>query len=144
MKTLAILIFTVMVGTRVFATELKQLTVPEKARTASFVYKAEMFLGCKQPFGMQQGVIRKKRLDFVQAWLREDIDGIGESEAGKTQKKLMTAFLKNIAGLSETEPKPKWKGKDVSEVATLISADLQRIAEAAGVALESDKKTQNK
>jgi hypothetical protein len=143
MKTLTIFALTVLLGAAAFASESKELTVSDKARTSSFVYKAELFLGCKEPFGMNQGPIPKERLDFVQTWLSEDVNGIGESEAGKAQKKRMTSFLENIAAMSDAELKPEWKGKDVHEIAKLINADLLLIAQAAGVTLESDKETQN-
>ena len=134
MKHLLIAVIIMTIATA-HAAQTDDLTESDKARTASFVFKAELFLGCKQPFDMTEGSI-PQRLAFVQKWLSEDINGIGESKAGKIQKVKMTAFLKDISSLSDPENKPKkWKNKDVVEIAEAINTDLRSIAQAADVTL---------
>lgn len=135
----------VILGSTLQAAESNELSVPERARTASFVFKAELFLGCKGPFEMPSGNVAKVSEAFMKRWLDEDVTGLGESDIAKTQKKKMAAFVEDLHFLFAGDVvNPKWEGKDVIQVAELLTADLRSIASEAGVVLESDKeKEQN-
>jgi len=104
MKKLTVLILAVVLTSSVYAAECGKLTIPERARTASFVFKAELFLACKAPFGIQQGELPVDHKAFIESWLNEDIKGMGTSNAGKAQTKRMEAVARSpiFAHFSET------------------------------------------
>ncbi len=140
-KLLVFFVFMVSVAT--YATGVSELTEQEKARTASYVFKFELFLGCKEPFSLQNHP-PKDRILFFEKWVQEDIDGMGNSEAAKLQKKRMTSLLNDIISLPNKDNRlAKWKNKDVEEIAQEITSDLRCIAQAAGITLTTDKQTSN-
>lgn len=139
------MILVVILGSTLQAAESNELSVPEKARTASFVFKAELFLGCKKPFEMSSGSISKESEAFMKIWLNEDVAGLGESDIAKTQKKKMATLVEDLHFVFARDlVNPKWEDKDVGQIAELLTANLRSIASEAGVVLECDKeKEQN-
>jgi len=139
MKPLALILLTSSLASAVQAAELAGLTMEEKARTASFAFKVELLLGCKEPLSVPTGDTPVVSAEFVKSWLREDIDGLGQSEEGKAQRERMEAFLDDLGFLFRKETPAKWKGKTVEEIAKALIADIRGIARAAGVTLQCDK-----
>ena len=126
MKKLSAILTLIVLGFTLQATESTELTVPEKARTASFVFKANLVLGCKEPFGMHPGCIPNEYEAFLKIWMNEDVTGLGESDIAKTQKKKMAAFVEDLHFVFTRElVNPKWEGKSIDQIADNQQSSLR-------------------
>jgi hypothetical protein len=136
--TLTTLTLVILLGLPLHAADAPQLTTPEKARTASFVFKVERVLGRLQPSGKSEW---GKHRVFLKKWLTEDATGISDSKAGQPQKERMRAFVDDLDVLFEREiTNPKFKDKTIVEIAMTVTDDLRAIASAAGLTLECDRR----
>jgi len=136
--TFVALALVVLLGTQLHAVDAPELTAPEKARTASFVFKVERVLGRLQPSGTSEWGEQRA---FLKEWLTEDATGISDSKAGRPQKERMSAFVDDLDVLFEKDiTTPKFKKKTVVEIAMMVTDDLRAIASAAGLTLECDRR----
>ncbi len=137
-----------MLTSNIYADDQGELTVPEKALTASFVFKCEMVFTPSLPFDYTKNESSpEENRDFIYSWLEDDISKMSTSDAGKVQKQRMQRCLKGLKILYSDEfqnnKNMKWEGRHIEEIAAEFVTDLRAIANAVDIVLEHDKKTQN-